>query len=119
MLVSAVLIGISGCSSSMKKSETAEVAKEIVTTPPDVAPTGKSEAKSVAGELYSSVSCTQGQETRTVQVLKNGSGCQLEYVRGGQSTFPANAKYGTNFCQQKMEQIKKNLETAGYNCSGS
>ena len=64
-----------------------------------------------------SVTCTSGAETRTLTITKgDGYACQLKYTKGGQDTFPAQAKNDATYCDGKLTMIKDKLVAAGYKC---
>lgn len=62
------------------------------------------------------LTCKSGSESRTIEVAGVNGGCETRYTRSGETKTVANAKSGTDYCEQVSGKIKGNLETAGYKC---
>ena len=61
------------------------------------------------------VLCRNHEEVRTIRINKTGSSCQTVYTKHGQDKVVG--KSGTNaVCFEVFNRIRKNLETAAWNC---
>lgn len=81
------------------------------------APKADATAKKDEAAAPGTVTCTSGGETRTLTITKgDGYACQLKYTKGGQDTFPAQAKNDATYCDGKLTMIKDKLVAAGYKC---
>lgn len=72
--------------------------------------------KSAGASKAGSLTCKSGSESRTIEVAGVNGGCETRYTKAGETKTVANAKSGTDYCEQVSSKIKGNLETAGYKC---
>jgi hypothetical protein len=63
-----------------------------------------------------SVNCTNKNETRTIAIVAKDPGCETVYSKGGNVQSIANAKSDLSYCDKKLNQVKSNLEKAGWVC---
>lgn len=63
------------------------------------------------------MTCKNGSDTRTLDVVKKDAGCEVSYTKFGETTAPASSSNGTAHCESVKERIKTNLENAGFQCS--
>lgn len=65
----------------------------------------------------STVSCKgSGDDTRTIAVVKEGSGCKVDYTKAGSTQTIASANADFSYCQEKSDKVRANLEGAGFKC---
>lgn len=88
--------------STTSSTKDSSVAKEV-----------KASAQATSG---ASVNCTNKKETRTIAVVAKDPGCETVYSKGGNVQSIANAKSDLSYCDQKLNQVKANLEKAGWVC---
>ena len=71
-----------------------------------------------AGEVTeSSVSCKgTGDDVRTIAVVKEGGGCKVDYTKSGATQTIASAAADFNYCQERLDKVRGNLEAAGFKC---
>lgn len=77
----------------------------------------KSTAKSAAAASSGAMTCKNGSDTRTLEVVAKDSGCEVSYTKFGETTTPASSVNGTAHCDSVKDRIKTNLENAGFQCS--
>lgn len=63
-----------------------------------------------------SVTCKNGNEVRDLTMEYKGSGCELFYVKMGQSTSQARQNNGHTLCESIYEKMKTTLEKTGFVC---
>lgn len=117
-----------GCSDAEKKAEAPAAGKKA--TPAAAAakkpPSGKGfadediskpkPAQTNAGE-ESTVSCQgMGDDLRTIAIAKEGGGCKVDYTKAGSTQTIASAAADFNYCQEKSDKVRVNLESAGFKC---
>ncbi len=61
--------------------------------------------------------CTHGKDVRTLEVVKSGQGCELNYTKMGNTNKAATSVKGSTYCHTIFERIKGNLEKSGYKCN--
>jgi hypothetical protein len=62
--------------------------------------------------------CESGEDKRVVEIRdRAGGGCTVVYTRDGKPKDVGGAAHSTEVCDQILEKIIKNLETAKYQCS--
>ncbi len=97
-----------GCASSQKSD--AELAKSDGIDVP-MAP------KTPVISDATSVTCSKGNDVRTVSNLKRASGgCEVEYVKFGEKNIVASAASDLGHCMKIMERIEGKLKASGYSC---
>ncbi len=107
-----------GCASA-KKSEApaaapvAEAASSTAANVKAAAETAKAEVKAVAA---SETTCIQGQDSRVIAIEAKGSGCNLNYTKGGKTSSVATSASGAEHCEKVAQKIRSKLEAAGYAC---
>jgi hypothetical protein len=103
-------LSMAGCASAKKQPEAHAPA---ATASSKVSQTGEATGMSDLTKL----SCTRGQETRTLEVVKKDSGCSLDYTKGGKMKAAASSSHGTQHCVDTQKKIQKKLEQAGFKCA--
>lgn len=98
------------CGSSGKKAE--KEMKDTAKAEMQKAETKKESVMAAAGDI----SCNLGSDTRTLQVVKNDSGCVLQYTKSGAISEVASGGVGSNHCDNVANKIKGNLVSAGFTC---
>ena len=64
-----------------------------------------------------SVSCKgSGDDVRTIAVVKEASGCKVEYTKAGTPQTIATAANDFAYCQEKSDKVRANLEASGFKC---
>ncbi len=81
----------------------------------------KAAAKAAAmmqkGDASSSYTCTLNGDTRTISVLNNSTGgCTVEYTKFDNTQNVANAANDISYCENVVNKIKGNLESANFAC---
>lgn len=72
---------------------------------------------SYAGTESSKITCTNGDDVRTITVLNGETGgCGVVYNKFGVDKTVAVAKNAVDYCSQVQEKIKGNLEGPGFTC---
>lgn len=80
---------------------------------PAVQPAASEPVKSESGK---SLSCKNGSEIRELVLESKGQGCELFYVKAGQSKSQARQVNGTTICDSVFEKMKSTLEKTGFSC---
>ena len=62
------------------------------------------------------VVCRLGSDLRKIEVLEVDSGCWLMYHRHGIKKRIAWSEHGNAHCEVKRDNVRSNLEDAGYEC---
>ncbi len=86
----------------VEKATIVDTVKNMVTTPTTIA---------------GAVSCTSGEDTRTIQITNNDAGCQVVYNKFGADSEVANAANDMSYCDNVSSKIQGNLSAAGFACS--
>lgn len=104
---------MAGCASAKKQSDTAApvTAKAPAVTQDTNAGGGKTE------DDFGKTTCTQGEETRLLEITKSDAGCTLNYTKGGKAAAVSSAVHGTKHCVDSKNKIRTKLEAAGYTCT--
>lgn len=71
------------------------------------------------------VICTHGNEKRIIALVKEGSGCKVNYTKSNTTTVIGSQKNGIDFCERLIEKVKAKLvekdeskaESSGFQCS--
>ncbi|MDZ4662110.1 MAG: hypothetical protein SGJ18_10890 [Pseudomonadota bacterium] len=124
-----LLIAVSlafGCSSEDKKTEPPATATKATPAPAKKSMAGKGFADEDISKLKpgqpgsvseSTVSCKgTGDDVRTIEVAKEGTGCKVDYTRSGSTQTIATAATDFNYCDEKRDKVRANLEGAGFKC---
>lgn len=115
-----ISIAFVSCSSKQKHAQTT-----TTTTPAakqEAAMGAKKDTKNAnakqttAAPSAGSIVCKNGSDTRTLDVVAKGSGCEVAYTKFDQTTAPASSVNGTAHCEAVKEKIKTNLENSGFKC---
>jgi len=110
LFVIAALLFSMACAQKAKKTE------EEKTAAPAAAST-EAQTKSADSESAGKATCKIKGDERVIEVTKTSdNGCEVTYTKFGESKSVANAQNDMAFCQEKMSQIKGNLESAGFSC---
>lgn len=135
ILLSSFIIFATACSGGAKKSD-ADSSQPIVEAGAQKADSKaaasdkKSNAKSAAKPTSKvsnisgspSLTCKMGSETRTITkaITPNPAAgediCQVVYTKDGQDNTIANAKHELAYCDKIVNQVRGNLENAGWTC---
>jgi hypothetical protein len=67
-------------------------------------------------QLVEGVTCTQGKETRRLEVQTKEAGCRLFYTKGGGTNEIGASRNGVDLCKNTLKGVRMNLEKAGYKC---
>lgn len=143
LLLTLLVAGLFGCSSSAKTNHAhegvsdeakaaietaAEDLKNAAEAEQTAAKTKVAEVEETAaattggfadyqGTEASKVTCTLGEDVRTVSVLNGAtSGCGVVYNKMGADKTVAVANYAMNHCSNTQDKIKGNLAAAGFAC---
>lgn len=60
--------------------------------------------------------CSKGRDSRTIEVLKSGSGCRVVYTKFGAAKEMAVAKNGAQYCTEVKDKIQTHLTGVGFHC---
>jgi hypothetical protein len=115
-VLSAVILGLSACSSADKKSM--DDAKNEAPMADKASDQEKESEKSEdSGMAGSKASCTLDKDTRVIEVKKTeAGGCELFYTKFGESKSVASSGFGTQYCEEVKDRIESNLKKAGFTC---
>ncbi len=116
-VLSAIILGLSACSSTEKKemeNEANEAVKTETKKMEDKAKDAKSDAETATA---SKTSCTLDQDTRVIEVKKtDAGGCELFYTKFGEAKSVASSGFGSQYCEEVKDRIQTNLNKAGFTC---
>jgi hypothetical protein len=105
------------CSHAQKKAEPAQSPPVAAAKPPAQPVPVTLSPKAPAKPSTASLNCSLNHEDpRKAEVTKKGSGCEVQYVKDGESTVIASSGTGTKHCEDVVAKIKRNLASAGYSC---
>jgi hypothetical protein len=62
------------------------------------------------------VSCKNGADIRTLEIVKKGSGCSLQYGKFGKISSVSSAADGQTHCEDSQDKITTKLEKSGFTC---
>jgi hypothetical protein len=62
------------------------------------------------------VSCKNGSDVRTLEIVKKGTGCSLQYGKFGKVSSVASAADGQTHCEDSQDKITTKLEKSGFTC---
>lgn len=69
------------------------------------------------GTETSKLTCTNGDDVRTITVLDGpDGGCGVVYNKAGESRTVAIAKYAKDHCSKVQDKMRANLEAPGFTC---
>ena len=105
-MFSAMALTLAGCGSASKH--------ETSSNPPVAAPTPV--VAPVVNDNPDKVTCTKGEETRLLEVVKKGNGCSFAYTKSGKTKEAATSSHGIKHCQASQKKVQSKLESAGYVC---
>lgn len=60
--------------------------------------------------------CKSGQEERSIELAKKGSGCEVIYTKQGSPKVIAQQKLGTLRCDDVFQTLQAKLTKGGFNC---
>jgi hypothetical protein len=103
------------CAHKHKATDKATTKSTVEAVKKDAKSAGKSTTVAAAS-TESKATCSKDKETRTLEVVTAGQGCELQYTKGGDTQKPATSVKGVTYCHTVFEKIKGNLEKAGYKC---
>jgi hypothetical protein len=107
--VIALALFVSACGHITKTNKGADGAKVKSEKPVSTA--------KLEGEIFKTYTCVNGKDTRIVAVEKLNKSCRVSYTKFGKTTFPAESKGNDmQFCLEKCDKIKANLENNGHKC---
>lgn len=133
-LIIVVATILAGCSSSQKQpaqsstSAPASAAAPATATATSKAPAstaakatasnGKSQAPGPAKTTAEAekLTCAKGKESRTLEIVKMDSGCELKYTKSGKSSTFANSAHGNKRCETSESKLRAKLEKSGFQC---
>lgn len=109
---------VAGCSSSDKKIEAADTGSAKAPAASATKPVAKEkvEKKAAAASTAGTVSCTSGEDKRSIEVRAKDSGCETAYTKAGNESVVATSNSGTDHCAKVQSRIQENLKTAGFTC---
>ncbi len=105
-----------------KKTEPTQIPKaerKQITTPIEKVnsePKPMNKTSDLKSETGTHLICKNGKEVRELLLSKKGSGCDLVYLKGGQSKNQAHQNNGSNVCDSVLEKMKSTLEKTGFKC---
>ncbi len=128
-----IIIGwVVGCSSGPKAKETDTAVANAEATQQEA--TAKADATVKAGEQNAAattaaatanatapaqgeIKCTYGSEERAISITPQNGGCEVNYVRNGESRVIGNANNEVAHCQQIADRVVSNLKNNGFTCT--
>lgn len=112
-IVVLLVLAIMGCAGAKQKTE----------APSTSAPVQAEAAKPVAPGPVATVtdaakvSCSLDSDTRILEIVKKGAGCDLEYTKAGKMTSAATSAHGKKHCRDAQKKIRSKLEKSGFKCA--
>lgn len=97
---------LASCSSSPKKTVTAPA--------PTPAPSPTAPART--DRFPAGIKCTLDEDTRKIEINGQGEGCQVHYLKFGNSSVIASSASGFAHCESIRDRIRGKLEAAGFKC---
>ncbi|MEZ4872267.1 MAG: hypothetical protein R2827_08485 [Bdellovibrionales bacterium] len=79
--------------------------------------TMKKDEKPMEKASAGTVNCAQGDDKRSIEVIKTNSGCEVAYVKFGETKTVASSVNGTEHCESVQQKMKTNLTSAGFTCN--
>ncbi len=78
----------------------------------------KAAASASSGQAeFGVMTCKGGSDdSRTLEIAAEGSGCKVDYTKAGGTQTVANAANDIGYCTQVRDRIKDKLEAAGFKC---
>jgi|SRR6185437_15530724 len=111
LLMAAVSLTLVGCASAKNKHQTNTAAENTAST---------TTINQVAqGDMsgLEKVSCTKKQDTRVLDIIKDGPGCKLNYEKFGKTSAVATSMRGMKHCISSQKKIRTHLEHYGFKCA--
>lgn len=121
ILAMIVSLFVVGCSSKKKEVET--TVNEEVQQVQEAAEEKVEEVKTtveetVDAEATSKLTCSVGSDERTVEIIEGDSPkCEVFYTKNGERLSIARANWDVAYCTKVLNQVKGNLENAGFSCN--
>lgn len=100
-------LAMAGCASTKKQPS----------APITASPSTTSQSSMQAAPDSTKVSCTKDTETRTLEVLKKGPGCVLDYRKFGKAAEVASSSHSLKHCMRSQKKIREKLERSGFMCT--
>ncbi len=139
LLLLIAVLGFWGCSSGEKhlydsedsakaaahkaKASLEEAAQDLKNDAQDLKPVVPKKASGVSsfgdysGTEDSRVTCTRGDDIRTIAILNGDSGgCGVVYNKFGANKTIAVANYQLEYCAKVQDKVRANLEGPGFSC---
>jgi hypothetical protein len=111
-----LLVAVSCAHKNKTNAPTAGSPVEATTAPTKNSSKTQEAKTQAATPSGASVNCTNKNETRTIAIVAKDPGCETVYSKGGNVQSIANAKSDLSYCDKKLNQVKSNLEKAGWVC---
>jgi hypothetical protein len=113
-------MGLAGCASAKKQASTdthgaAAAAQSMARAKAAAAAAAPAPKAALAEEAK--ISCTKASETRTLEIVKKGPGCELEYLKSGKTSSVATSTHGLKHCVDSEKKIRSKLDQAGFKCT--
>ncbi len=112
-LVSLASLTLTGCASAKKQDGSGANATPQATTK---SPATKA-AEPTTTDAFQKITCTSGEDSRQLEVVKKGAGCALDYTKSGKASAVSTSAKGTEHCVSVQTRIRSKLEKAGFTCS--
>ena len=112
-VLTASALMFTACASKPKVEDPAPPAAIAAPAPTPAAAAG---VPAVTKDGTSIVACEKGADHRSLDLRSKGKGCELAYVKSGQSAVVASAKHGFDRCEAAMKKIQDKLTAGGYVC---
>lgn len=127
------LFVVTGCGSSKSESESTmsdkaeqmeSKSEEMMDKAEDKAEEMAEEAEEAAEEMVSeattakSFSCSLGSDERSIEIVEGENPkCEVFYTKNGERLSIAKANWDASYCDKVANQVKGNLENAGFSCN--
>ena len=106
LVLSILCFGSSGFATEKKESGTPTAASSKEET--------KEEKASASDD--NGVNCSSKGDQRKIFLVKEGSGCRVDYTKSGDTKSIGNQKAGVDFCEGLVEKVKTKLVASGFEC---
>lgn len=117
-----VLALIASCASPPPKSEPRAASPPASSAPAPAATPPANPVRPLPNQKVvgpTTITCFKGGDQRSLSLHRNEGGCLLFYSKDGLKKRVAWSDYGRRYCEKVRSQMKRSLESAGFNCAWS
>lgn len=120
-MLTILILAVGACSSKKKeevKEDTVATQEEVVeTAAPEEATKEAAEEVAATTSSAATLTCNNGDDSRTIDVVSTGeTSCEVNYSKFGNTEKVAWAENDSGWCPKIQDNIRGNLEGAGFTC---